>query len=215
MGSTGHTSSQALGNSTLKRPVSVALGAPLSPRPEDSSKPVDTSSQASLQVVTPDDTEPINHTLEEIYTPTTPPAETLEPGAGILPKNMVQLQKEVNKALECLLMTRSSLVGGNKFQTLKWPSIKMSQRPLKLLGRQRPFVALPSEKPRPTTLLWEAEAQHDTLVREAEANCPSIITETEVCCTTVIRKTSPAVPNMPTPSNNCMQRACNVWRRKP
>ena len=65
------TSSQALGSSTLKRPVSAALGAPLSPRQEDSSKPVDTSSQASPWVVSPDDVEPIDQTLKEICTPTT------------------------------------------------------------------------------------------------------------------------------------------------
>ena len=41
-------------------------------------------------------------------------------------------------------------IGGNKFWTLRWPSIKMSQRPPR---RQRPFVTLPSEKPRPIELL--------------------------------------------------------------
>ena len=80
------TSSQASANSTPKRPVSAGLGAPLSPRPEDSSKPVDTSSQVSLQVVMPEDAEPFDQTLKEICTPTILPAKTPGPGTGILPK---------------------------------------------------------------------------------------------------------------------------------
>ena len=49
------TSSQALGSPTPKRPVSTALGAPSSLWLEDSAKPMDTSSQASLWVNIPDD----------------------------------------------------------------------------------------------------------------------------------------------------------------
>ena len=47
----------------------MALGAPSSLGLEDSTKPVDTSSQASPQVSIPDDAEPDNQTLEEIYAP--------------------------------------------------------------------------------------------------------------------------------------------------
>ena len=73
------TSSQASGSSTLKRPTSTALGAPSSSRAEDSSKLVAISSQASLQVATPDITKPINQTPEVACAPTTLPSKT--PGA--------------------------------------------------------------------------------------------------------------------------------------
>ena len=87
----------------------MALGAPSSLRVEDSAKPMDTSSQASPQVDVPDDADPRDQTLEEIYAPSSPPVETLRPGTGVLPKDEIQLQKEANRALGCILATRSSL----------------------------------------------------------------------------------------------------------
>ena len=103
------TSSQALGSSTPKRPVSAALGAPSSLRAEDSANLVDTSSQVSPWADAPEDVEPSNQTLEEIYAPPSPPVKTPGPGACTLPEDVIQLQKEVNRALGHLLMTRSSL----------------------------------------------------------------------------------------------------------
>ena len=41
------------------------------------------------------------------------------------------------------------LIRGNRFLTLTWSSVKMSQRPLRPLRRQRPFAPLPPGKPRP------------------------------------------------------------------
>ena len=99
------TSSQASGCSTPKRPVSLALGAPPSLRLESSIKPVDTSSQVSLQVSIPENANSDDLTLEEISLP----VETLGLGTGILPGDVVQLQEEAGKALGCLLVTRSSL----------------------------------------------------------------------------------------------------------
>ena len=63
------TSGQALGCSTPKRPVSLALGAPPPLMLESSVKPVDTSSQVSLQASIPDNAELDNLTLEEISLP--------------------------------------------------------------------------------------------------------------------------------------------------
>ena len=64
------TSSQVLGDSTPKRPTSVALGTPPFARMEDFSRLVAPSPQASLQVVTPDATMPISHS-----SPATPSLE--------------------------------------------------------------------------------------------------------------------------------------------
>ena len=72
---------------------------------ENSIKPVDTSSQVSLQVSIPDDAELDDLTLEKASVP----VKTLRLGTGILPGDVIQLQEEVGKALGCLLATRSSL----------------------------------------------------------------------------------------------------------
>ena len=103
------TSGQAVGSSTLKRPLSMALGAPSSLGLEDSAKPMDTSSQRSLRVSVPNDMEPDDQTLEDIYAPPSLLSKIQEPGAGILPRDVIQLQKEANRALGCLLVNRSSL----------------------------------------------------------------------------------------------------------
>ena len=62
-------------SSTPKRPGSLALATLLHLKPEDSVKPVDTSSQVS----TPDNMEMDDPTLEEIHASLTPPVETLWP----------------------------------------------------------------------------------------------------------------------------------------
>ena len=95
------TSSQALGSSTPKRPVSLALGAPSSLRLEGFAKPVDTSSQESPRASIPDDAELDDLTLEEISLP----VETSGLGASILPGDVIQLQEEEGKALGWLLAT--------------------------------------------------------------------------------------------------------------
>ena len=112
------TSGQASGSSTPKRPASLALGDPSSRGLDDSAKPIDTSSQASLWASIPDDVEPGNQTLEEIYAPPSPPVKTPGPGASILPRDVIQLQKEANRALGCLLVTRSSLNACQRKQVL-------------------------------------------------------------------------------------------------
>ena len=99
------TSSQASGSSTPKRPVFLALGTPPFLRLEGSAKPVEISSQASPQVSVPDDAQPDNPTLKDISLP----VETSGLGVSVLPRDVIQLQEEAGKALECLLVTRSSL----------------------------------------------------------------------------------------------------------
>ena len=76
---------------------------------ENTSKPVATSSQASPQAAMPDDTKPIDKTSEGVSAPTTPLTKTPRADTGILPKEMLLLQEEMNRTMGCLLMTRSSL----------------------------------------------------------------------------------------------------------
>ena len=83
------TSGQALGSSTPKRPVSLALGAPPSLGLEGFAKPVDASSQVSLKVSIPDDAEPDDLTLEEISLP----VETLGLGASVPPRDVIELPR--------------------------------------------------------------------------------------------------------------------------
>ena len=73
------TSSQESGNSTPKRPISMALEA----RMEESSKLV-ASPQASLQAALPDDTEPIGHS-----SPITPMSEA--PRAASIPVHPLEM----------------------------------------------------------------------------------------------------------------------------
>ena len=57
----------------------------------------------------PDVTEPIDQTLEVAYSPTTPPVKIPGTDTTALPGNVILLQEEMNRAIGCLLATRSSL----------------------------------------------------------------------------------------------------------
>ena len=67
-------------SSTPKRPGSLALATLLPLKLEDSTKPVDTSSQVSI----PDDAEMDDPTLEEIHASPSLPVETLGPSSEAL-----------------------------------------------------------------------------------------------------------------------------------
>ena len=95
------TSSQASGSPSLKRPAFMALGAPPTSKVGDSSKPLATSSQASLRVASPEVTKSVNQASS--------PAKTPEANTGALPEEVTLLQEEMNKTMGCLLMTRMSL----------------------------------------------------------------------------------------------------------
>ena len=68
-------------------------------------KPIATFSLASPQAIMPDDNELPDQTPKGTHRPT----KGLGAGTGILPKEVNSLQEEMNRAMECLLMTRSSL----------------------------------------------------------------------------------------------------------
>ena len=103
------TSSQALGGFTPKRPTSPALRVSSPTRVEDSSKPVVTSSQASLQMTMPDITKLIIQPPEVVYTPTILPTKTPGAGMGTLTVEVILLQEEMNNTMGCLLTTRASV----------------------------------------------------------------------------------------------------------
>ena len=124
------TSGLASRSSTPKRPGSLALATLLPLKLEDSAKQVDTSSQVS----TPDDVEMDDPTLEEIHA-SLPPIKTLgaQQGSSLLRCDLTPRggQQGPGSLVGNQVLFLSMLIGGNKFQTLGWPFIKMSLRPLR------------------------------------------------------------------------------------
>ena len=78
---------------------------PPSSQGEDSSKLIATSSKASSQAVMPNDNGPLDWTPKGNHTPTKGPGAS----TGILPKEVILLQEEMNRAMKYLIMTRLSL----------------------------------------------------------------------------------------------------------
>ena len=175
------TSSQVLGSSSLKRPVSPALGAPPSLRPEGFAKPVDTSSQASQQGSIPDDAEPDDLTLEEISLP----VKSFGLGTSILPGDVIQLQEEAGKALGWLLATRSSL---NAHQRKQVSDFEMALCQNKLQTTE----AIKEARTLCTHTIREAEAHQVKLISKAKAKHTTCIKEAKAevgnCCSAAIRK---------------------------
>ena len=95
----------ASGSSTPKRLGSIVLAAVLPLKLEDSAQLVDTSSQVSA----PEDVEMDNPTLEEIQASPCSLVETLGPSGEAPSVDVARLQEEANKALGCLVVTRSSI----------------------------------------------------------------------------------------------------------
>ena len=95
----------ASGSSTPKRPGPLALATTLSLKPENSAKPVDTSSQVSI----PNDAEMDDPTLEEICASPSSLVQMPGPSSKAPSLDVTQLQEEANKALGYLLATRSSI----------------------------------------------------------------------------------------------------------
>ena len=99
------TSGQALGSSTPKWPVSLVLASSLPLKPNDSAKPVDTSSQVSI----PDNAKVDDSTLEEVHASPFHPDGTPEGSSNASPLDAPQLWQEANKTLECLLAMKSTI----------------------------------------------------------------------------------------------------------
>ena len=82
-------SGQALGSSTPKRPVFLALASSLPLKPEYSAKLVDTSSQVTI----PDDAEVDDPILEEIHASPYHPDGTPESSGNAAPLDATELQE--------------------------------------------------------------------------------------------------------------------------
>ena len=191
--------------------MSLASGAP-TPHARKFIKPVDTSCQVSPQLSISDNAEPDDLTLKEVSVP----VKTLGLGTGVLPGDVVQLQKEVGKALGCLLVTRTSLNAHHRKQV---SDFKMAL----CQNESETNEAIKEAKALCTCTTREAEAYQVMLtnkrevwyaacIKEAKANCVSIIAKVENWCSMVIRK---ADTHGTTPFNSHMPKACNVLRWKP
>ena len=99
------TSEHASGSSTMKSQQPVVLVTPLTTKPEDFPKPVDTSSQMSAC----DDAKMEDTSLEEIPAPSSPTAEAPGPSSDTPPTDVAHLWVEANKALGDLVMVKSSI----------------------------------------------------------------------------------------------------------
>ena len=190
-GSSGHLQSSI----RESHPKKTSIHGPRSPILswlEDSTKPMDTSSQVSPWVSIPDDVEPDDETLKEIYAPPSLLVETPGPGANILPRDVIHLQKEANRALGCLLATRSSLDAHQRKQVMDFEMAlhQNESETTKAIKEAKALCAstIREAKAHQATLISEAEAWHYTCIREAEANCTSTIAEADNCCSMAIRK---------------------------
>ena len=134
------------------------MATPLPLKPEDSAKPVDTSSQVSA----PDDVEMDDPTLEEIHASPSPPVEALGSSRKPPSLDVTQLQEEANKALGYLLATRSSI---NTHQ----------RRQVSDFG-----LALHQTEADVTKAIKEAKALCAHTIRETEAHQAVLITEAKV-----------------------------------
>ena len=153
----------------------------------NSSKPVATSSQASLWVAMPDITKPNEQTPKVVCTPATPPARTPGADTGGLPKNVILLQEEMNRTMGCLLMTRSSLDPHWWKQVLDF-EMALHQNETEAIREAKAHcgAAIREVEAHHTTHIREAKAHCTTYIREAEADCASIIREAEANCTSII-----------------------------
>ena len=158
----------ASGSSTPKRPGSLALVAALPFKPEDPAKLVDTSSQVS----DPKDAEMDNPTLEEIHVSLPPPVETSGPSREAPYVDAAQLQEEANKALNYLLVTRSSLDARQRKQVSKF-GMALHQIESETTEAVKEAKALCDHT------IWDAETHQMVLISEAKVQHATCLKEIE------------------------------------
>ena len=183
MSGTGHFQSSFKDSHPKKASIHGPGGSTPS-KVEDSSKPLATSSQASLQAATPKVTESVNHTTLSAKIP--------EANTGALPQEVTLFQEEMNKTIGHLLMTRMSL------DACQWKQVSDFKMALCWNGAEA-TEAIKEAKAHCgatireaeaccTTLVREVEACHATLIRVVEDDCATTFAEAEASCTTDIRK---------------------------
>ena len=175
-------------SSTPKRPGSLALATPLPLRPEDSAKPVDTSSQVSI----PDDVEMDDPTLEEIHALPSLPVKTHGSSNKALSLDVTQLQEEANRALGCLLATMSSIKTHWRKQVSDF-GMAPCQNESEITKTIKEAKALCAQTIRDVeahhaALISKAKVWNTVYIKAAEANCACTITEPGNSCSTAIRE---------------------------
>ena len=106
--------------------------------------------------------------------------------------DVAQLQEEANKALDCLLVTRSSLDVWQRKQVSNF-GMGLHQNELETTEAIKEAKALSActiwdaETPW-TALISEAKVQHATCIKEIEDDCTHALVEAENHCSTAIRE---------------------------
>ena len=120
------------------------------------------------------------------------PVKTSGLGTGALPRDVIQLQEEVGKALGCLLVTRSFLNAHHRKQVSEFKiSLCQNESETTEAIKQAKTLCTCTTREAEASLVMlinEAEAQYATCIKEDKANCVSIIAEVENPCSTAIRK---------------------------
>ena len=177
------TSSQALGSSTPKRPVSLALASSLNIKLDNSTKPVDTSSQVSI----PDKEEIDNPMLEDIHASPSNPDGTPKGSSDASCLEATQLWEEANKALGCLLATRSTI------DTCRRKEISEFGMAL-CLNESEVAEAMKTVKALCAHTVRKVEALCAHTIREAEAHHTALVSKADIHHVACIKKPTMLAP---------------------
>ena len=116
----------------------------------------------------------------------------LQRAVAMLPLDVTQLQEEANKALGCLLATRSTIDAHWRKEVSDF-GMALHQNESQVTEAIKIGKALCAHTIREgeachMVLISEAKIQHAACIREAEANCASALAEAENSCSTAIRE---------------------------
>ena len=119
-----------------------------------------------------------------------PLIKTLGPSREAPSLDVAELQEEANKALGCLLATRSSLNTQQRKQVSNF-GMALHQNELETTKAIKEVKALFAHtihdaETCQTALISEAKVQHATCIKEIEDNCTCALAEAENCCSTAI-----------------------------
>ena len=161
---------------------------PLPLKPEDSTKLGDTSSQVSA----PEDMEDGRPHIGAYTCLSAPSVKTPGPSREAPSVDVAQLQEEENKALDCLLPTRSSLDAWWRRQVSNF-GVALHQIELETTEANKEAKALCAHTIWDVETCWmvlisKAKVQHAACLKEIEDNYALALAEAENCCLTAIRE---------------------------
>ena len=138
------------------------------------------------------DVEMDDPTLEEIHASPYPPVKTPGLSNKAPSLDVTKLQKEANKALGHILVTRSSINTHQRKQISDF-GMALCQNASEITKAIKEVKALCAHTIRDTeahqaALISKAKVQHAACIKEAKANCAHTLTEAENCCSTAIRE---------------------------